>query len=70
MITLSRESEYAYGLSFQTVREVREHVSVLAPARDLQRYVSDTPQAYVARILDLPVSCITVSPSHSPKESA
>jgi hypothetical protein len=38
MITLSQESEYAYGLEFKNILTLREEVGGLCPSRVLTRY--------------------------------
>lgn len=60
MITLSRESNYAHGLTFADVEAVENEVSDLAPHRDMSRFHDDTDTSYIARILDLPERAVIV----------
>lgn len=59
-ITITKESEYAHGLVFESVDTVLEHVGSLAPHRDCTRYPDDSDAAYVARLLDLPGHAVSV----------
>lgn len=61
MITITRESNYAHGLTFESVEAVELEVSGLAPHRDMTRYEGDTDARYVARILDLPERAVTIA---------
>ena len=65
-ITITQESNYAHGLTFESVEAVELEVSALAPHRDMTRYPDDSDARYVARLLDLPLSAVTIAVESSP----